>query len=460
MALISDPDTLTFEVNDTVSGTNMLTVRPATKLLKLTIVGALSTDGVTVQCLYSKLKEVWLSQNLPYDFPMESIFDEQFEFVNDWRPADDATRNLFRSAGWAERASGTIVREYANITTLGSFASGDQAYYSNQSGVATNFVYTGPVNEGVQIYGGASDGNFNRRSSFKAFLRIQGKTYQSYDLPTAQNISALTYKKYGVPLSNSTDSKIVTADGTLDASSPYTGMTATYFASSQETDGTELPNVLAGGIYSFGVVIDANGGTAQQVYNWFQRQLRKTGDIDNDSSTLIGKLAADALEFVGDTLYTRATTNPDGGGTGVFIKNLDANSVNAVNFTDNGGTIRNYPYTAAGTLVFDTNLQGDAAAEYWMYFSSGYGTAGAILVDNAAGTDITGNVSGAASVAWSFAYDTNTQGGRTAGTDAAITIIAIGKSTAKFVKTTHTITRSTGQTISLVAALERSYLNP
>jgi len=41
-----------------------------------------------------------------------------------------------------------------------------------------------------------------------------------------------------------------------------------------------------------------------------------------------------------------------------------------------------------------------------------------------------------------------------------VTVIAIGKATAKFVKATHTITRSTGQTISLVAALERSYLNP
>jgi hypothetical protein len=237
-------------------------------------------------------------------------------------------------------------------------------------------------------------------------------------------------------------------------------MSVTWFASSQETNGTELPNVLAGGSYSFGVVIDGNGGTAAQIYNWWQRQLRKATDIDADASTLIGKLAGQALEFVGDTLYTRAITNPDGGGTGVFIDDLNSNSVNATYFTDNGGTLRNYPFTAAGTLVFDANLQADADAEYWMYFTADYGTSSAILVDNASGVDITGAVGGNASIAWSFAYDTNTQGGRTAGTDAAVTVIAIGKETAKFVKTTHTITRTTGQTISLVAALERSYLNP
>jgi hypothetical protein len=460
MPLIIDPDNLTYEVNDTVSGANMLTVRPATKLLKLTIVGALSADGVNLQTVYSKLKEIWLTENLAYDFPMESIFDEQFEFINDWRPADDATRNLFRGAGWAERASGTIVREYANITTLGSFGSAEQAYYSNQAGATTNFVYTGPVNEGVQIYGGPSDGNFNRRGSFKAFLRIQGKTYDSYDLLTEQSLAALTYKKYGVPLSNANDTKITVSDATIDADAPYTGMSATWHATAQTTDGVDLPDVLAGGQYDFGIVIDANGGTAQQVYNWFQRQLRKTGDIDADASTLIGTLAGEALEFVGDTLFTRATANPDGGGTGVFIQDLDANSVNSVQFTDNGGTLRSYPFTAAGTLVFDANLIADADAEYWMYFSDNYGTSSALLVDDASGVDITGLVGAAASIAWSFAYDTNTQGGRTAGTDAAVTVIAIGKTTAKFVKATHTITRSTGQTISLVAALERSYLNP
>jgi hypothetical protein len=469
MPLITDPDTLTFEVTDTVTGTYMLTVRPTTKLLKLTIVGALSADGVTVQCLYSKLKEVWLSQNLPYDFPMESIFDEQFEFVNEWRPADDSTRNLFRSAGWAERASGTIVREYANMTTLGSFGAAEQAYYSNQSGVTTNFVYTGPVNEGVQIYGGASDGNFNRRSSFTAYLRIQGKAYDSYDLLTGQSLSSLTYKKYGVPLANATDSKITVSDGDIDTLAPYTGMTFGRYTTSQETDGAELPNVLAGGTYSFGVVIDANGGTSAQVYNWYQRQLRKGTDIDA-VGTLIGTLAGEALEFVGDTLYTRPITNASGGGTGVFVTDLDSNSVNSIFFSDNSyavpADLRNYPFTAAGTLVFDANLQADADAEYWMYFTTlpgagnDYGESGAVLVDNASAVDITGLVSANPTIAWSFAYDTNTQGGRTAGTDAAVTVIAIGKATAKFVKATHTITRSTGQTISLVAALERSYLNP
>jgi hypothetical protein len=455
MALIIDPDSLTYEVANTPTGTYMLTVATSGSLIYLTEVGALDSDGVNLQTVYSKLKEIWLIENLPFDFPMESIYDESFEFINGWRPGNDATRSLYRSAGWAERNGGnTVVREYANITTLGSFGASEQAYFSNQSGVASDFTFTGPVNEGVQIYGGSLDGNFNRRSSFSAFLRIQGKTYDSYDLLTAQNLSALTYKKYGVPLSNSGDLHINETDNDIDTTSPFTGMSVTYYATPQTISGT-----LAGGNYDFGVIIDANGGTAQEVYNWMQRQLRKTGDIDADASTLIGKLADDILEYVGDTLYTRSTTNPDGGGTGVFIENLDANSLNSVFFTDNTAATRNYPFVAAGTIVFNQNLIDDADAEYYMYFADSYGTTGAITVEDNNAADIAGNISGAPSISFSFAYDTNNQGGRTPGTDADVVVVASGKSTAKFVKATYTITRSTGQNISLVSALERSYLN-
>ena len=83
----------------------------------------------------------------------------------------------------------------------------------------------------------------------------------------------------------------------------------------------------------------------------------------------------------------------------------------------------------------------------------------ALLVDNNAGTDITGTIS-SSPVAFDFDYDGNVQGGRTAAADAAITIRAIGEELAQFVETTGTITRDTGLTFSLVAGLERNFENP
>jgi hypothetical protein len=83
----------------------------------------------------------------------------------------------------------------------------------------------------------------------------------------------------------------------------------------------------------------------------------------------------------------------------------------------------------------------------------------AIIVDNNSGTDIASSIA-TSPVNFDFDYDGNTQGGRTAGTDAAIVIRAIGLDTAQFVETSGTITRNTGLSFSLVSALERNYSNP
>lgn len=86
-----------------------------------------------------------------------------------------------------------------------------------------------------------------------------------------------------------------------------------------------------------------------------------------------------------------------------------------------------------------------------------------IVVDNNAGTDITGTI-GASSVGFDFDYDGNVQGGagnpRTAATDAAVTLIGIGLDSAQHVVSTGTITRAVGLSFSLVSGLERNYNNP
>jgi len=83
----------------------------------------------------------------------------------------------------------------------------------------------------------------------------------------------------------------------------------------------------------------------------------------------------------------------------------------------------------------------------------------AIIVNNNSGSPIAGSIGGAASVGFDFDYDNNTQGGRSSGSVAEVTIRAIGFNTAQFVETTGQITRATGLTFSLVAALERNYSN-
>jgi hypothetical protein len=208
--------------------------------------------------------------------------------------------------------------------------------------------------------------------------------------------------------------------------------------------------------------------TAEQIYEKVQYLLRQNSDIDATDQSITGKTADLLLRFVGDTLEcgTLAPSNPNGGGTGVAIEGFAANDTNRIIFRDNTGVNRTYPFVASLTINFGQFLQNDASAKYWVYFttlpgaSNDFGESGAIIVDDNSAADMAGNVSAQASVTKTFNYDSNVQGGRTAATDAAITVVAIGLATGQYVRATGTIARSVSNSISLVAPLERNYTNP
>lgn len=451
MPKIIDPDLL-------VVGTE-LTLDTTAKTFTLNVAGNLSNDGVSLQALYSKFKELWLTPTYqPFPFPIYCIDAEagKYQFGTDgsgfsgWAPANDATRNLLRDGGWEEfSATGDLERVYVGVVTLGTVGATDQLYFQRTpSGAATNFVFTGAVNEGVQVFGDATNGNFDERTFFKVFARIQGKTYGQSDL-TAIGETQTGPRKLTFAVQNATDLKIAANDATIAANAPYTGISITYYAVDQN-------RTIGGSSYPFRIIIAGNGATAEQIYEKVQYQLRQNSDIDAGAGFVTGKTADSLLYFVGNTLVTRP---------GVFIDNFNANDTNRIEFYDQNNVKRTYPFVAAGTLAFNTNLVADTDAVYRMYFKTlpgagnDYGESGAITVQDSDGIPIAGTVSGLSEVPFDFAYDSNVQGGRTAGTDAAVVVISIGKNSGKFVSTEYTITRAVGQRITLVAEKERSYAN-
>jgi hypothetical protein len=216
--------------------------------------------------------------------------------------------------------------------------------------------------------------------------------------------------------------------------------------------------VVGANTYAFNWKLTADNGTLGEIYQFVQHQLRQPTDIDYGSGTSRGDIT--------DLLMSYAS--PTGTTINMFPDDLNSNELNNITLQDHSGVNRNFPFTAAGTLVFNTNLQNDTNAKYWLFFSNDdagdnlgrdYGTKDAIIVDNASGVDIAGTVGGSPSVAFTYDYDGNVQrGSASAGQDAPVTLVAIGLDTAQFVITTGTITRATGLTISAVAALERNYL--
>lgn len=386
MALITDPDLLN-------QGTEV-TISTGAKTVDLAVAGNLSTDGVTLKALYSFLKEEWKNDAtlIKYDFPMTPITDEQMQIGvssrnNGWNWSDTTTRELIRTGGWQEvNSSGTVTAEYAGIVTLGSLESGTQVYHQTVSGGSTtNFVLTGVVNQAVQVYN--STGPVDTRSYMKLFAREQGDKYATSDL-SAIGVTTMTYQVYRFPLATQADIKISVADVGIDANSdntadvsPYSGMSITFHNSAQA-------RTIGGVSRNFGIIIDGNGGTAEQIYEFVQWSLRRTTDIDADASSLIGKIAPELLEFVGDTLKTKYAANPEAGGNGVYIDDFQTADINRLTFLDNTNTERTFPYTATVTLNFSTTLSGDSNAIYRVFFTNDdaganagndFGTSGAII---------------------------------------------------------------------------------
>ena len=450
MPKIIDPDDLNqgTEVNFDATG----------KTIQLVIAGNLGApSGVTLQAVYSFCKEEWKTDSdlIKFPFPFIAITAEQFELISGWDWYDTTSKNLVRDGGWALKDTGsTTQEEWMNLTTLGAFNDSDvdNAYYqqsTNGTGVST--VYTGEVNQAIKIYGGTYYGNFDYTGYFKIFLREQGKTYDFYDLITEQNLTVLTYKKYALPLSNNVDLKITHNDNIISGSTPYDGMSITYTSGGTGRD-------IGGVQYLFTVIIDGNSGTAEEIYEFVQYQLRQAGDIDAGSGFVTGKTSEELLEFVGDTLKTKYTS--DGG---VYIDNFQSVDTNRLTFQDDTNTQRTFPYVAAGTINFNVNLTNDADAYYWVFFTDASGntfdSVNAIIINDNSGNPLSGSCSGLTSKQFDFDYDNNVQGNRLPETDAPFTAVAIGLNTGQYV-TTGTITRSTANIISYVSSLERNYSNP
>lgn len=445
MAKIIDPDSLTYSVN---SATNMLRFDTTAKTIQLVAGGALvAVDGVTGQCLFSKIKEVIKASSVLISVPLpvrEMIHDESMELVNGWTFADSATIKMVRDCGVAYvNAAEAVTAMYACIVTLGGLISGAPYFVQSSSTTASagtfthvNLATTFGVNELVQIYldtNGDGTPDYDYRSYFKVFLREQGKTYDESSNADI-GYSALTYKKYNFPITHSVDAGVTANDATVDA---YTGLAIQWYAAAQSASGQ------TGGPYNYHVLITGAGKTHAEIYSWTQRQLRKTSDIDADGAAAKnGNVTAALVRMDGATLKTIYQTVG-----GVHIVNPSAGSLNNISEQDDTQAYRTYPLSVSVSCEFDSYLIGDADSYFWVFATSAYGTPGATpLLDSSAA-----QMKGAATANTSFAY--------TYTADVPLTGVAMGKSGAKIAVVTTTL-GSTGAKLVFTPGLERWYANP
>lgn len=249
----------------------------------------------------------------------------------------------------------------------------------------------------------------------------------------------------------------------------------------------EGERLIGSNYYAFGIIVDGDTDVASgasgdartaQIYTAVQYFLRQNIDIDmsgglGTAPTVTGKTASSLLRFVGDTLVTS---------TGVYVDSFNAQDTNSITFTDAYNQARTFPYVAALTVNFGTNLQDDQYSKYWVFFTNDdaglnsgrdFGSTTAIIVKDADGVDMTGDVNPAwptkrSSVSHTYNYDSNDQRGSgtynsgdgvgdSAKTNAPITVVGIGLKTGQYVVATGTIEKSTANSVTLTASLERNY---
>jgi len=388
MAKIVDPDQL--------NQTTEVDFNTSTKKIALNIAGNLDdnspgkTSGVAHQALYSFTKEEWLTDATlqPIRFPFLPIFEAKFDWINNWQPEDQQTIDLIRDSGFRVVL---LSDEYAGILSLQNIddATSDRAYYwqtSAWTASVANFDKTGELNEPILIYDGTND----YRDFLKVALRVPSKTYGYGNLLIDQDLSALTYQAYRIPISNTVDTNIDVTDTTIDGTSPYTEMQLNYLLGSDfstyatssvyaaaavmldantqvsasvngswwftpggGTSGTEGTVGADTGItdweayagqtqfgtewYAFNRIINISSGsnpTALQYYNWAMRQLRSSGSINSDA---LGSPNQDgfgvvtgsvAMELV-DFIGTTLRTKP-----GVNILQFNSNDTNSLELSD------------------------------------------------------------------------------------------------------------------------------
>jgi hypothetical protein len=265
MAKITDPDDLVVSSSAGNLGVDgNIWLDTTAKTFDLAAYGNLVLkDGVTGNAIWAKFVDLWTTAAYqPFPFPMNVLDARSGQYIfgqdpggsyNGWKPADDGCRQTIRDAGWSEYSSGGVLnRQYVGMVALASgFPTGAQFYYQRTStGSAANFTYDDAPNEAIQVYGDASNGNFDERTYFKLFCREESYQYDDAVLSDVGETGTGAFK-VALPISVGADLNITDTDANVASISPYTAINIKYFdqAFTKDVESTTGRN--------FGIVIDA-----------------------------------------------------------------------------------------------------------------------------------------------------------------------------------------------------------
>lgn len=180
-----------------------------------TLAGAATTnalinlDGLKFEGLYAfENQERRLDENLRKHNRWTAgtfKFGGAYDMVNGRQFADDTARKLIRGSGWRSLTGSTVNRLHFGPKGLGSIEPTSVPYYqSSQYGPSIDFTKPGNIDEAIQVFGDATNGNFdNTLSSHYLSVRTYGKNYDRVDTLGTLGIAELGGYSSGAALNES-----------------------------------------------------------------------------------------------------------------------------------------------------------------------------------------------------------------------------------------------------------------
>jgi len=210
-----------------------------------------------------------------------------------------------------------------------------------------------------------------------------------------------------------------------------------------------FPFVAAGNLIFSQTLID-DGADLYQAYFRYTERFTNTGFGLSSASGATATLDSSTTDLVAELSNGDYIRLGDDEGSGGFAATED----NGL-YVLTGAPAGSGPWTATVRKLDGQTITNESAGASVSLDKNPLNTPDAIIVDDNGGADISGVIT-ASPVAFTFDYDGNVQGGRTAGVDAPVAFRAIGSDTAQYVETLGVITQATGLSFTLNAPTERN----
>lgn len=340
-------------------------------------------------------------------------FGGAYNFVNGRTPSITADRSIIRGSGWNEyNASGVVTRIYFGNKGLGTIFPTSQPY--NQLapfGVPTDYAKLGQIDEAVQVYGDATNGNFDSRTYEAVSVRTYGNNYDRKITTTDLGISELGGYSTGFAVSES--SHLTTNPTTMPFADVWTTPTGVWLGMTLEelvTPQVETGFTQADGSFTW-VLNNPNGANLDQCVAYLDAIATVDADINaHATNTTFGKRVNTWYYY--DAQGRIVTRSGTADGKGLFIEGITGADKQRVVYTANDASLKTYPFYV--TIIANVGAGAVADTQSWFhdFYQTNYNTPTADTIEDSSLTPVKGNVAASPfrsgnNISFEYDYDGN-----------------------------------------------------